>query len=452
MKRLTTFLLQALLLAAVALLATGAPVFAQETKGEEEIAELRRQNELLRRQVEELRQELIKAKVSVEKAKQDALKYKDAQEMRKALPRGEEEKAREEALRQALQQLRDIKEQRALPGEKLGDEAAEVTLRQVLDALKWRTTKPPSKEELARATEVWEELVKRITPDRLSELLKVITPDQLSDLLAARAKYATEKGISRKTRRLDEAIIAGEDVGLLTQLRFEQADLLRKLGKNEEAVKELRSIIKENADPETTNTARWSLIEILQEQKVMDEALAELKEMLASAKDPEERRNALYGMLNLAGDDPEARLRATREAINWLQGAVEKAREKTNRAACAENLREIAMFAIKWAEGHAGKYPEKLSDLRPFGGSLDYNCPSAGGPKVTTEAEIDSNASYRLRKGLKLAEGTAAKEILIYELPSQHGGQGGNVAYCDGHVEWLDASALTQAIAKLGGE
>jgi prepilin-type processing-associated H-X9-DG protein len=53
---------------------------------------------------------------------------------------------------------------------------------------------------------------------------------------------------------------------------------------------------------------------------------------------------------------------------------------------------------------------------------------------------------------LKLTEGTAAKEILIYELPSHHGGRGGNVAYCDGHVEWLDASALEQAIAKLAGE
>ncbi len=449
MKRLTTFLLEALLLAAVALFAAGAPAFAQESKGEDEIAELRRQNESLRKENEELRHELDRAKVSAEKTEREAPnpKHKTVEEMRKVSPRGEVEKAREEAFREALRQLEELK---GAHKPKYG--AGEVTLRQVLDALKWKTTKPPSQEELTKATEVWEELVRRITPDRLSQLLKVITPDQLSDLLAERGKYAREKGLSGKARKLDEAIIAGEDVGLLTQLRFEQVDLLRKLGKNEEAVKELRKIIKENADPETTNTARWSLIEILQEQKVMDEALAELKEMLASAKDPEERRNALYGMLNLAGDDPEARLRATREAINWLQGAVEKAREKANRAACAENLREIATFAIKWAESHAGKYPEKLSDIRPFGGSLNFNCPSAGEPKVTTEDEIDSNASYRLRKGLKLTEGTPAEEILIYELPSHHGGQGGNVAYCDGHVEWLDASALTQAIAKLGGE
>ena len=39
-----------------------------------------------------------------------------------------------------------------------------------------------------------------------------------------------------------------------------------------------------------------------------------------------------------------------------------------------------------------------------------------------------------------LSEATPPEQVLVYCPPENHGGRGGNILFCDGHVEWFEGS------------
>jgi len=123
-------------------------------------------------------------------------------------------------------------------------------------------------------------------------------------------------------------------------------------------------------------------------------------------------------------------------------------RKKAREATCLNNLKQLVYAERCYSADHRGMFSDKLSDLYPD--YVDYfdifMCPDAGGPKITKKEEIDSQTSYILRK--RLTEKSPAGEVLIYENPSNHGGKGGNAAFVDGHVEWLNASELEHVMEK----
>lgn len=487
MRRFATIVLSICFLWAVPL-TTGSHLSAQEEESKVALEELRKENAELKKLVEDLRLELqqvrlemreatkiaeTRAKEARKKADKEARKMLDelqaAQEKEslqqaetkytaaeavlkqnldrllsqmeeQVLPQAQEKlKAGEEALKKAIEQLQAIKEKEVLPRAEQKYKMAEEALQKALEQIRMEKSKQLlRKDEVAKALKHYEEAFRKTTPK------------QLADLLKERMQYEIRKDqvVERKAKDIEKAILSRDDAGVLTQLRLEKVRLCRELGKTDEAIAELKKIIEEDLDKETTVAARWMLIEILQEQKQTEAAMQMLKEILATSKDPEQRRNAFYAIIQMAGENPEAKLRATEQVIKWLEGTVEETREKAWRAACMNNLKQLMLGIKTWSPDHDEKFPEKLSDLYPnYTPSLDvFTCPSAGGPKITKKEEIDSKTSYIYRTGL--TEAAHSDAVVIYEDPSNHGGEGGYIAFADGHVEWLDANKLKEIVAR----
>jgi len=168
----------------------------------------------------------------------------------------------------------------------------------------------------------------------------------------------------------------------------------------------LQKIIEENLADETTIAARWTLVEILQEQKKNEEAMAELEKIFILASDTQDRTDAIYGIINLSGEGPKARIQAIDRLVQALL------RNKANWDGCTRNLEQLYAAQRKYAEDHHGYLSEKLSDLYPdYVNNLDvFTCPAAKGPKIITKEDIDSLTSYLL-----VAKGKPANDEAIAE-------------------------------------
>ncbi|NQT84107.1 DUF1559 domain-containing protein, partial [bacterium] len=137
--------------------------------------------------------------------------------------------------------------------------------------------------------------------------------------------------------------------------------------------------------------------------------------------------------------------------IDWLEenvrDAQEEARDKAKRVQCQNNLKQLVLAMIMWAQDNNDEFPEKLSILYP--GYVDslavFTCASQGGPIINKE-EIDSQTTYTLRK--PPTDTPPSQEVVLYERPSQHGGEGGHAAFADAHVEWLSAEELKKIVER----
>ncbi len=479
MKRIVTILLSVCFLAMPLLLSGGS--LRAMVEDSPQLDALRQQNEQLKQMVEELKKELDQMKLQTEDQMHKAVsqaKAKDeelsAMEQLKELMTGQMQdqlKAKEQYL-QAFEQLQMMQEDQIRPQVEKGLDAARRAVETAQKALenvevpekmeeflqqfltetpqarnagkvsdllaeiqKAKAKKAVSQQRLAQALEQYENALRQTTPQQLS---KVLRDRMLSQL-------AKQGSISEKAKSLEDSILSRDDMGLLTQLRFEKVDLCRELGKLDEAADELGQIIEESLDARVRTSARWMLIELLQEAGKRDEALKELMNMIQATTDPKEKRSILYAIIQMAGDDPEDRLKATEEVIDWLEenvrDAQEEARDKAKRVQCASNLKQLVLAMLMWSASNNGAFPEKLSVLYPnYVNSLDmFVCPSEGGPVINKE-RIDSQTTYILRK--PPTDTPPSQEVVLYERPSQHGGEGGNAAFADGHVEWLDAERL----------
>jgi prepilin-type processing-associated H-X9-DG protein len=163
----------------------------------------------------------------------------------------------------------------------------------------------------------------------------------------------------------------------------------------------------------------------------------------------------------ILGDDESVTIRGystIRGTYNWMATssimagmmlpALSRARESARQAVCINNLKQIVTAQHLYANDYDGKFTDKLSDLYPhYVTSLRvFTCPSATEAEITEKEDIDSLASYVLRKGL--TRDSAADQILLYEKIENHRRRGGNVAYVDGHVRWLDVEELEELPAE----
>jgi prepilin-type processing-associated H-X9-DG protein len=137
-----------------------------------------------------------------------------------------------------------------------------------------------------------------------------------------------------------------------------------------------------------------------------------------------------------------------------------RSRETANRVKCGSNLRQIGMAVRLYADENGGRFPPDLETLLMTQDVIAsmFVCPSsnddaAKGP--TTQAvirELRSGAHYcsYVYVGAGLGNDTATEaHVVAYEPVANHHGDGMNVLYGDGHVEFLNRPESDRVLDEL---
>jgi prepilin-type processing-associated H-X9-DG protein len=132
-----------------------------------------------------------------------------------------------------------------------------------------------------------------------------------------------------------------------------------------------------------------------------------------------------------------------------------RSRETANRVKCASNLRQIGQAIGHYAQDHGGQYPASLAVLPSVEeiGAEVMICPSSNDERsvATNTAEVVAELSAAEANspghkhcisyvyiGRALTRDTAtATSLVAYEPLENHDGDGTNVLFGDGHVEFV---------------
>jgi len=128
-----------------------------------------------------------------------------------------------------------------------------------------------------------------------------------------------------------------------------------------------------------------------------------------------------------------------------LPGMV-RARENSRRVLCHAQMHAIGKALFIYAQSDpGGKFPEAGADLPSRlskSGDVtpgDFLCPSTNGEPGT--------CSYMWIPGYDPGPRRDPNQIILYELIENHGGEGGNILYADGHVVFMKAPHYEREIA-----
>src|SRR3954470_15477797 len=132
--------------------------------------------------------------------------------------------------------------------------------------------------------------------------------------------------------------------------------------------------------------------------------------------------------------------------------AVMRARRAAQRVQCMSQLRQISVATMMYATANRGFAPTTLDDLvaGKFLPASMLNCPATVGDPTKPPAATGAYGKYgyvylgggRSIIGMRNASGLA----LAYEPPTNHAEGGVNVAFFDGHVEWVPVARLAPLI------
>jgi prepilin-type processing-associated H-X9-DG protein len=145
--------------------------------------------------------------------------------------------------------------------------------------------------------------------------------------------------------------------------------------------------------------------------------------------------------------------------VSILLPSLNKARETANRVKCASNMHQIWLGIILYQNDHQQKYPDDLGVLvkaENLTGQV-FICPSGSTrlpdnfATLTPDDQakwVNDNSDYvYLGKGQTNPDAT---RIILYEKDGAHGGDGMNLLFGDGHVEWFKTDAATKMISDQG--
>jgi prepilin-type processing-associated H-X9-DG protein len=148
--------------------------------------------------------------------------------------------------------------------------------------------------------------------------------------------------------------------------------------------------------------------------------------------------------------------------ISILLPSLNRARETANRVKCASNERQIGQAILLYANENKGNYPPDLGTLvktEDIGPEV-FICPSANTslpPNIHAmtpdqqAAWVNEHSDYvYVGKGLK--SDAPADRVTVYEKETDHGGDGMNMLYGDGHVEFQNAQAARREIEQLNDQ
>ena len=124
---------------------------------------------------------------------------------------------------------------------------------------------------------------------------------------------------------------------------------------------------------------------------------------------------------------------ATSSAMSVLLPSLNRARETAMRVQSASNLRQIGLAITLYSTDHKGEMPANLEAVK--------------GPYLQSDKVLDSPLGdadggdyvYLGHEGLKINKlGNAGELAIAYDAAALEEGEGTNVLFLDGHVEWLD--------------
>jgi prepilin-type processing-associated H-X9-DG protein len=141
-----------------------------------------------------------------------------------------------------------------------------------------------------------------------------------------------------------------------------------------------------------------------------------------------------------------------------LNKGIRQARQGARMAQCASNMRQIGQGVLLYANDNNGKFPPKLGALIEAGHvpASIFVCAHtsdtpAPGDDLKTQAknlEAGGHLSY-IYLGQNLDMNSPDDAVVVYEKVGNHGNQGTNVLFKDGHTEWYDATATATLMAEL---
>ncbi len=115
-----------------------------------------------------------------------------------------------------------------------------------------------------------------------------------------------------------------------------------------------------------------------------------------------------------------------------LLPALSAAREKARRTQSLSNLKQIGLSLAMYADQHGGQLPASLDAIKG----------TVGSEKVFYDVSSGQPFNY-VGAGLKWQE-AGGEGVLAYS----YSDQGGNVLFNDGHVSWLSAQAINDALGR----
>ena len=151
-----------------------------------------------------------------------------------------------------------------------------------------------------------------------------------------------------------------------------------------------------------------------------------------------------------------------------LMPALAGAREKARRATCGNNIKQLVLFLKMYAGDNAEKYPTtSMSEM--FGSYIKpgdlgvFVCPSAAmfTRATTTNGFAAVNSAYYYSQ--KQSESSAAQTPIVWDKDGDsttmctdtawgknHGGDGGNVGFVGGQVQWYTSQGNVSNTTYIG--
>jgi prepilin-type processing-associated H-X9-DG protein len=130
--------------------------------------------------------------------------------------------------------------------------------------------------------------------------------------------------------------------------------------------------------------------------------------------------------------------------------------ERADRVKCASNLKQLALGMLLYGQRHGGQLPPDLPTLYLAEDltAEQFVCPVSGDeiangmktPAVAGKLSDKPHCSY-IYVGAGQTISAPSHTVLAYEPASNHSGDGANVLFGDGHVEFLGAKQLPAALA-----
>jgi hypothetical protein len=131
---------------------------------------------------------------------------------------------------------------------------------------------------------------------------------------------------------------------------------------------------------------------------------------------------------------------------------------ESHRAWCAKNLRQIGLACLVYANEHSNQYPDSLgvvlrdedivSDVFVCPDTTDTRARGATTQAMVANLTAGGHLSY-IYVGKGLTSAASATAILAYEPLANHKGEGSEVLYADGHLEFQIPMTARKIIAEL---